>query len=131
MSKNITHAQIRNSVQKRLAEDLARKKKMESMVRNDKYDQNIFNKGMAWFDSGLDISDAPEDIRNNTNFIRGFEKGKRVDEINNSIYESGRNLFFSGASFEQASEKMRSNPYFVKGYQDAFNLGNLLKGNSK
>ena len=131
MSKNITHAQIRNSVQKRLAEDLARKKKMESMVRNDKQDQNIFNKGMAWFDSGLDISDAPEDIRNNTNFIRGFEKGKRVFEANNAVYEEGRNFYFGGASLEQASERMRTNPYFIKGYQDALSLGNSLKGNCK
>lgn len=131
MAKTLTDTQIRKSIQNDIANEIYKKKKMQDMVRIDKYDQGIFNQGIEWYNSGLEIEDAPEKIRNNTNFIRGFEKGRRVAEVNNSIYESGRNFYFGGASLEQASEKMRSNPYFVKGYQDAFNLGILLKGNSK
>ena len=131
MAKSMTQAQIRNSIQKKLADDLYREKKMQNMVRNDKYDQKIFNQGSEWFISGLEIEDAPEEIRNNTNFVRGFERARRIFEANNAIYEEGRNFYFGGASLEQASDKMRINPYFVKGYQDALSFGNSLKGNIK
>ena len=131
MAKSMTQAQIRNNIQKKLANDLYREKKMQNMVRTDKYDQKIFNQGTEWYNSGLEIEDAPENIRNNTNFVRGFERARRVAEANNAIYEEGRNFYFGGGSLEQASEKMRMNPYFVKGYQDALCLGNSLKGNSK
>lgn len=131
MAKSMTQAQIRNNIQKKLANDLYREKKMQNMVRTDKYDQKIFNQGTEWYNSGLEIEDAPENIRNNTNFVRGFERARRVSEANNAIYEEGRNFYFGGGSLEQASEKMRMNPYFVKGYQDALCLGNSLKGNSK
>ena len=131
MANSMSQAKKRQYIQKRVADELAWEKKMQSVVRTDKYDQKIFNQGIEWYNTGLEISDAPENIRNNTNFVRGFEKGKRVAEVNNAIYESGRNFYFGGADLEQASEKMKSNPYFVKGYQDAMNLGNLLKGNSK
>lgn len=131
MAKNVSQAQIRNNIQKRLSNDLYREKKMQSMVRTDKYDQKIFNQGSEWYNSGLEIEDAPEEIKNNTNFVRGFERARRITEANNSIYEEGRNFYFGGASLEQASDKMRLNPYFVKGYQDALSFGNSLKGNSK
>ena len=131
MAKSMTQAQIRNNIQKKLANDLYREKKMQNMVRTDKYDQKIFNQGTEWYNSGLEIEDAPENIRNNTNFVRGFERARRVSEANNAIYEEGRNFYFGGGSLEQGSEKMRMNPYFVKGYQDALCLGNSLKGNSK
>lgn len=131
MAKSMTQAQIRNNIQKKLANDIYREKKMQNMVRTDKYDQKIFNQGSDWYNSGLEIDDAPEEIRNNTNFVRGFERAKRIFEANNAVYESGRDFYFGGASLEQASEKMKTNPYFLKGYQDALSLGNSLKGNNK
>lgn len=131
MAKSMSQAQIRNNIQKKLANDLYREKRMQSMVRIDKYDQKIFNQGSEWYNSGLEIEDAPENIRNNTNFLRGFERARRIFDANNAIYEEGRNFYFSGAVLEQADEKKRINPYFVKGYQDALSLGNSLRRNSK
>lgn len=127
MAKSMSNAKIRKNIQDNLAKDIYNKNKMQNMVRTDKYDQKIFNQGIEWYNSGLEIKDAPEDIRNNTNFVRGFEKGKRLNEANIAIYEAGRNFFFGGFSLEQASEKMRVNPYFIKGYQDAQNLGKDLE----
>ena len=131
MAKSMSYSQIRKNIHNNIANDIYKQEKMQNMVRADKYDQNIFDKGIEWYNTGLEISDAPENIRNNTNFIRGYEKGKRLAEINNAMYASGRNFYFDGGSLEQASDKMRSNPHFVKGYQDALSFGNLLKGNSK
>ena len=131
MAKNISQVQLRNNRQKKIADDIFRQQKMQGMVRTDKYDQKIFDQGIEWYNSGLEITDAPENIRNNTNFVRGFEKGKRVAEANNYVYEEGKNFFFGGGNLEQASEKMKTNPYFIKGYQDAMNLGKLLSGNSR
>ena len=121
MAKNISPTMIRNNRQKRLADDIYKQQKMQNMVRNDKYDQKIFDQGIEWYNSGLDIDDAPEDIRNNTNFVRGFEKGKRIAEANNYLYEEGKNFFFGGGVLEQAPKNLQTNPYFIKGYQYAMN----------
>ena len=47
----------------------------------DKYNKDIFEKGIRWFKSGLSLEDAPLELRNNSNFIRGFEKGRRLSLI--------------------------------------------------
>ena len=36
---------------------------------------------MEWFKSGLPFDDAPEELRKNTNFINGFNKGNRLAMI--------------------------------------------------
>lgn len=85
MAKSMSQAQIRKNIQDNIAIDIYNKNKMQNMVRTDKYDPEIFNQGIEWFNSGLKIEDAPEKIRNNTNFVRGFEKGKRLAEVGNEM----------------------------------------------
>ena len=45
------------------------------------FDRDLFNKGQMWFESGLTLEDAPEHFRINRNFVRGFERGKRIAYI--------------------------------------------------
>ena len=69
---------IRRNSSNRIANDIYEKKKKENYVRPDKRDLDIFNKGLKWFNSGLSLEDAPEELRNNSNFINGFKKGERL-----------------------------------------------------
>ena len=42
------------------------------------YDRDIFSKGQQWFESGLSLEDAPLEFRSNRNFVRGFDRGRRI-----------------------------------------------------
>ena len=84
MGKNIDrdyfklYGEIRRNSSNRIAKDIRDKEKRKNYVRPDKRDVDIFNKGIEWFNSGLPLEDAPENLRNNTNFINGFKKGERL-----------------------------------------------------
>lgn len=84
------YKQIRKDSSDRIFSDIWYKEKAENHVRPDKRDLSIFEKGMAWFESGLTLDDAPEELRNNTNFINGFNKGKRLQLIA-ELQEKDRN----------------------------------------
>ena len=118
--------ELRDLKQKSIAIDVWRKQNKQNTKRIDKYDPKIFDKGTEWFNSGLSFDDAPEELKNNTNFVNGFKKGIRLAEINNSIYNDGRSFFYTGRPLDQASEILKNNPYFISGYNDALNLVNDL-----
>jgi len=123
MAKNISPTQIRKDIQSNIASEIYKRKKMQNMVRIDSFDSEIRDYGIQWGIHENDINDADENIRNNTNFIRGYEKGKRLVPI----YKEGKNFFLNGGSIEQATEKMRNNEYFVQGYNEAMN--DFMKSN--
>ena len=75
------HKRIRKETSDRIFNDVYQQEKAKNYVRPDKRDLNIFEQGMTWFESGLPIEDAPEELKNNTNFINGFNKGKRLAMI--------------------------------------------------
>ncbi len=64
---------------------------IESTINQEKYlahlentrsfDRDTYNKGEEWFNSGLSLEDAPEILRGNMAFIKGFERGKRMAMI--------------------------------------------------
>lgn len=85
------------------------------------YDEEIFNKGIEWFKSGLSLEDAPENMRNNHNFINGFNKGKRLAEIDNMVYDDGKNFFLNGGNIEMIPHRYIDDSRFIAGYQDALN----------
>ena len=87
----------------------------------DPYNKDIFNKGMEWYYTGLEIADADEKIRDNTNFIRGFELASRQDKIRRELEELGAQWFYSGNELDDNNQHYRDNEFFIKGYNDAKN----------
>ena len=75
------YKQIRKDSSDRIFNDIWQKEKAKKQVRRDKYDPIIQKKGLDWFNSGLSFDDAPEELRKNTNFVNGFNKGKRLAMI--------------------------------------------------
>ena len=118
------YSQIRRDSGNRIATDIREQKKRENYKPVDKRDKEIYDKGFEWFNSGLSLDEAPVDIKDNTNFVNGFEKAKRLSDINNMIYNDGKVFYLNGGILDNVSDKMKNNEYFVKGYMDAKNLEN-------
>jgi len=48
------------------------------------FDYKQYENGNRWFDSGLSLEDAPEELRENVSFVDGYEHGRRlalIDEM--------------------------------------------------
>lgn len=116
------HRQLRKKSSDRVAADLREKERKENYKQFDKRDKDLFDSGIEWFNSGLSLNEAPEDMKNNTNFVNGFNKGKRLDDINKIIYNDGKEFFRSGAILEEASDRMKNNKFFIQGYMDEKSL---------
>lgn len=84
------YKQIRKDSSDRIFSDIWQQEKAKNYVRRDKYDKEIFDKGVEWFKSGLPFDDAPEELRKNTNFIDGFHRGERLQLIA-ELQEKDRN----------------------------------------
>lgn len=85
---------------------------------------DIFNKGYEWFESGLSLEDASDEIKNDFNFVNGFEKAKRVQKINESLEMLGVEWFNSGLPLEKAPDNYINSPYFINGFNTAMNNAN-------
>lgn len=86
------------------------------------YNKGIFDKGIQWYEEGMDLADAPSELRENTNFIRGYELAARQDKINSALEIQGSEWFYSGHSLDEARELYSKNEYFIKGYNEAKNI---------
>lgn len=84
------YKQIRKDSSNRIFSDIWQKEKAKNYVRPDKRDLGIFEQGLEWFNSGLPLEDAPEELRKNTNFIDGFHRGERLQLIA-ELQEKDRN----------------------------------------
>lgn len=90
-------------------------------------DKNIFNKGYMWFENGLSLDDASDEMKNNFNFINGYEKAKRIKNINENLEILGYEWFESGLSLDNAPSTYTNNPYFMDGYNKALEKQNGKK----
>lgn len=81
MGSNKRYGNIRKDVSDRIAGDVMYREKEKNFKVVDKYDSAIFEKGLNWGNSGLPLEDAPEEVKNNSNFINGFNKAKRLQFI--------------------------------------------------
>lgn len=80
---------------------------------------DIFNKGVAWFESGLSLDDADDKIKVDFNFVNGYEKAKRMKNINENLEILGSEWFESGLTLDTAPDTYINNPYFINGYNKA------------
>ena len=70
--------EIRQGRQNAVEKDIREKANMEKMVKADRFDSKIFEQGANWFNEGMALEDAPDNVRNNSNFIRGYDRAKRI-----------------------------------------------------
>lgn len=82
------------------------------------------DKGINWFNEGLSLDDAPEELRNNVSFVNGFNYAYRIKLVNDTLYKTGVEYFERGVSLIDVPEKYTDNKYFMDGY-------NSCKGRNK
>ena len=82
-------------------------------------DKAILDKGFMWFENGLSLDDASDEMKNNFNFVNGYEKAKRMKNINENLAILGFEWFESGLSLDNAPSTYINNPYFIEGYNKA------------
>lgn len=107
----------RETLQCRVAQDIKRK-------NNDlNYHFNIddYNRGIKWFENGLSLDDASEEMLKNVSFVNGFKRGRRVKIINEQLYNLGKECFENGTVLEDIPANYRVNEMFMNGYNDASN----------
>ena len=90
-------------------------------------DMSIFDKGVLWFENGLLLDDAPDDMKTNFNFINGFNKAKRLKNINENLEILGFEWYESGLPLDAAPSTYINNPYFIDGYNKAYEKYNSKK----
>ena len=110
------YGEIRRDSAERIARDIKNRQKRENYQPNDK---EKFIQGENWFNSGLPLEDASEELRNNINFVNGFNRAKRISDIEQSLYNLGMEYFNDGLLLEDIPETYRDNPTVLKGYSEA------------
>lgn len=94
----------------------------EIREKNKIYQENdfdLFKQGSLWFKCGMNLEDANEDLRNNINFVNGFNRAKRLACVDTQLYNLGIDFFNKGITLEQIPEHYKNNDYFLNGYNDA------------
>ena len=119
----IKEAAIRNSINynsKLLARDNNR---LKELGEKRSFDRESFNKGTQFFNDGLSLEDAPLELKDNIDFINGFNRAKRISEINESLRLLGAEWRQNGISLDCVPENYRNNPYFIDGYNNSLKKG--------
>ncbi|MBQ2873357.1 MAG: hypothetical protein IJE89_05110 [Bacilli bacterium] len=105
--------------------------KMKSEIGNkDRNDTQIMTLGQVWYNMGHTLEEAEEELRNDTNFVKGYERAARLDKINDELYQLGKEFFLKGIPLGEIPSKYRDNEWFVNGYNAAIKAS-LQKKNSR
>lgn len=98
-----------------------------SKYGKDKYDVHridgeMFDLGM---EMGLETSIAviPEKYKDNTSFVDGFNKAKRLLRIHSDLYNMGMQAYFKGVNLDNIPKNYRNSEYYMNGYNHAKSLG--------
>ena len=105
----------RRHIQDVVASDIRNK---EKAMNYQPHDKNIFLLGEKYFNDGVNLNDVSVELRNNQNFIKGFNRAKRIKDVEITLYDMGSQYFLDGLSIEEIPEKYRNNPIVIKGYID-------------
>ena len=52
--------------------------KLKNLGYSKNFDSKLYLKGEEWYNSGLTLADAPEELINNKSFINGYKRGERI-----------------------------------------------------
>lgn len=80
-----------------------------------------FIRGIEWFNSGLSLEDAPEKLRNNNSFCKGYARGEFESIQKKKLYDTGVEYFDKGIDIEKIPNNYKENEMFMSGYNDASN----------
>lgn len=105
------------------------------------FDKNIYEYGILWASCGKSLENAPDELKNNQNFIRGFNFGKRPEIIKETEFKHAKDFYYKGGKLEdlpkEKREKLTEN--FVQAYyvvqeedlkqqgRDFYNNGGILE----
>lgn len=109
---------IREAINRTLANEIRENQKRKNSSNGNEFNRKLMEQGQKWFDSGLKLEDAPENLKTNKNFIDGFNRAKRLKDIAEYQYNLGLQYAKSGIALEQIPEKDRENPDVIRGYED-------------
>ena len=109
----------RESLQYYVSKDVRRKNAIGKHSYNNEEDKK---KGIEWFNNGLSLEDASEDMRNNVSFVAGFNRAYRIKLVNDSLYNLGREYFDRGISLDNVPENYRNNEFFIAGYNSCITI---------
>ena len=120
MGKEREYRQIREDIQNRVAYELYKENKAANA--GDRFNPQIMDEGKKWYDSGFNLEEAPENLRNNTNFIRGYEKSQRLQNVDDEFFKKGAEAYLAGIPWDEINDKDKENVSFVFGYEDAMTM---------
>lgn len=103
--------------QEKIAFDIRNKDKLKNYQPSD---INLVIQGQEYFYSGISLEEAPENLKNNINFINGYDRAKRFENRKLDAYDLGFQYFIVGKTLDEASEVLKNNLYFNLGYNDAY-----------
>lgn len=106
----------RENIQRRIAAHVRDEKKIENVDLQKLVDNKIRHQGKLFFERGLFLENAPEDMRNNSAFIEGYENAKNRK---NEVYDMGVQCFIDGVKFKDIPHIYQNNDNFMQGYNDA------------
>ena len=112
--RNSTRIGIQISNQNNIADDITRVQKKDSIVYN--YNETIFERGKLWFNEGLSLDDAPDNLKTNVSFVTGYNKAKRDQYVNDLAYQTGIEYRDKGILFDEIPEIYKKNEFFMNGY---------------
>lgn len=85
-------------------------------------DKKMFDLGM---EAGLDTSVPviPDKYKDNSSFVEGFNRAKRLLKVNSDLYDMGMQCYFKGIDEDNIPPNNKNNEYFMSGYNNAKNIG--------
>ena len=110
----------RDDDQRRVGAAISEKQKRENPV--ERFDYKIMKAGEDWYYDGFLLEEAPENLRDNINFIKGYEHAVRMQDVDDEFFRKGAKAFFDGVNWEQIPESERCNESFIQGYEDAMTI---------
>lgn len=84
--------------------DEATDRKLKGYHRTANLNRDLYSEGQAWSESGKKLEDADLELRNNFNFIDGFNRGERLKKINKLLETKGK---LENNTEEEDSKKIR------------------------
>ena len=75
--RKVVNNGVKYSVEKQISED----KYLKQLDRNRRFDKNIYDKGVEFFNLGGKLDEAIDKYRDNDSFISGYQHAKRLAYI--------------------------------------------------